>query len=97
MFIYYELGKETVTNINDLHIYLKKHIPVAQYLYDDDLSILNNMKYREALEYKIKLSLKLITKLYDVSWMYRDNNRITKTINSQNFNQRLIDELPKKR
>lgn len=97
MFIHYEINGEVITDIDDLHIFFRKYTPTARYLYDSKLVELNDMKYREALEHKIELSQILMVKLYNVHFMFRDNTRISKTINSQKHNRNLIDELPKKR
>lgn len=95
MLIHYEINGEIITNADDLHIFLRKNMPTAQYLYDSNLSELDYMGYREALEYKIKLSYDLMVKLMNVHYMIRDNTRIDKTLNSQKHNQQLIDELPR--
>jgi hypothetical protein len=62
------------------------------YLYDSDLKELKDMKYIDALEYKIKLADKLISKLLEVHYMERDMQRINDCKKAIDFNQKLIDE-----
>jgi len=62
------------------------------YLYDSNLKELKDMKYIDALKYKIELADKLISKLLKVDYMNRDSQRINDCIKAIDFNQKLIDE-----
>lgn len=63
------------------------------YLYGSDLKELRGLNYEDALKRRIELSNILITELLNINYMNRDALRIHKSLESQKFNQNLIDEL----
>ena len=66
----------------------------AEYLYGlTDMSHLKDMGYVKTLEHKIEMSKILIAILQKVHYMKKDSTRINKSLDSQSFNQMLIDEV----
>ncbi len=54
---------------------------------------LKDMKYEQALHYKILASKSLLQVLLDVNLMQRDNARITDVYVAIKFNQNLLEEI----
>lgn len=58
----------------------------------EELKSLRNMKYTEALKYKIEKAKGLLSRLVNVDLENRDFTRITKVGKAIKFNEELIDE-----
>jgi hypothetical protein len=63
------------------------------YLYDSDLTELKNMKYIDALKYKIGLARNVIYDLNCAHYMKRDSIRINDCLSAIKFNETLIKEI----
>ncbi len=65
----------------------------TQYLYDINPTILANMQYKQALEYKISSANVLLATLLVPHYSVRDYVRIADINRAIKFNQSLISEL----
>ena len=65
----------------------------TQYLYDMDPTILADMPYKQALEYKVSSANVLLAKLLAPHYSVRDYVRIADIHRAIKFNQSLLSEL----
>ena len=71
---------------------LKPH--VYYYGFDDtSLQTLKDMKYEQAINYKITAAKSLLERLLTVDYLNRDNTRINDITKAVKFNQSLLEEL----
>lgn len=65
-----------------------------EYLYDvSDMVPISHMPYKQAIEYKIELANKLLSKLLNVQYELRDTVRVREVLNAIKFNKELLKEL----
>lgn len=69
--------------------------PYVYYYGFDEVSIqrLKEMKYEEAISYKLSASKALLHRLLDVNMTQRDNTRINDVYKAIKFNEELLEEL----
>ena len=65
----------------------------TEHLYGIESSILSEMPYKEALEFKLKSATQLIQSLYHVEMGKRDDNRIDEVFDAIDFTEKLLKEL----
>ncbi len=65
----------------------------TEYLYDLDPTLLKDMKYEDAIRYKILHANNLIARLMDVHWSGRDDERVSSVHKAIKFNEKLLKEL----
>ena len=91
--IYYEFDGKLFTEVSEFYIHLKKTLPKQEYLYGKVIEGLDTMLYKDALDLKIELSTKLVTRILNTPLGFRDNARLSATLASQKHNHMLLDEL----
>lgn len=68
----------------------------SEYLYnmsDEDIILLSNFKYVQALNFKIIKAKALLATLLEPSFIDRDTSRINKVVKAIKFNQSLLEEI----
>lgn len=72
----------------------RKRIKTSVYLYDiEDMSVLDDMNYKDALEYKVEAAKKLNNHLFIKHFKFRDTHRINAVNDAIKFNKMLLDEM----
>lgn len=72
---------------------MKKKIKSSKYLYNISASEFADMKYIDALHYKINKAKELLNLLVDVSYLERDNARLNDVLKAIQYNEELIEEV----
>ena len=91
--IWYKINNKNFEDTTDVYIYLKEQMTKGEYLYGQRIKGLKDMRNEDAYLLKIKLSKALVKHLMDVSYLYKDDNRILASLHSQKFNQELLNEM----
>ena len=65
----------------------------TKYLYDIEPSVLVNMSYMEALQFKLQACKDLTLKLLEPHYSKRDDERIIAIGKAEKFNRKLLEEI----
>ena len=65
----------------------------TKYLYDIEPSTLISMNYEEAIRFKLHAAKELISKLVQVDYDLRDDQRVHDVFDAITFNENLLKEL----
>lgn len=90
--IAYYIDGKTFYEAKELYMYLKGRMTKQVYLYGIKIEGLDTMLYKDVLDLKLELSEILVRRLLKPRYAYRDDARLKDTLDSQKFNQMLLDE-----